>query len=185
MLTHHPKHNTVAPPPSTTPATSPVSSPSTSSPPPSQVTTSPPTQTSTPTSTATVSQVAAQNEAHQLDTMLSSGESSSELLATATTDAKNCGSPVLDNDVNEIRQVRDQRQAELNQAQGLNTADLPNGAAIQSSLIAALNDSLVVDADYLFWAQQQANPATCVWRQQPGGNRGRQQPGNRGQDQLP
>src|SRR5205823_4607547 len=94
-------------------------------------------------------------------------ESSSELLATATTDAKNCDSPLLDNDVDEIRQVRDQRQAELNQAQGLNTADLPNGAEIQSSLTAALNDSLVVDADYLFWAKQQANPATCAGGSSP------------------
>jgi hypothetical protein len=97
-----------------------------------------------------------------MNSLLSSGATSSELLSEATTDAKNCSSPVLANDVNEIQVVRNQRNSELTQAQSLTVADLPNGSQLQADLIAALQDSLTADGHYLTWAQQQANPSTCV-----------------------
>jgi hypothetical protein len=97
-----------------------------------------------------------------VDNLLSSGATSSELLSEATTDAKNCSSPLLSNDVSEIRQVRDQRQAALTQAEGLNTADLTNGAQLKANLISALQASLTADIDYLNWSRQQENPSTCI-----------------------
>ena len=102
-----------------------------------------------------------------MDSLLSSGATSSELLSEATTDAKNCSSPVLANDVNEIGQVRDQRQAALTQAEGLNTADLTNGAQLKANLIAALQASLTADIDYLNWARQQEDPSACTDNSSP------------------
>jgi hypothetical protein len=99
--------------------------------------------------------------------LLSSGAASRVLLGQDTNDARSCGSLGLASDVSEIQQVRDSRQSELNQAEGLDTADLPNGAALKSDLITALNDSLVTDNDYLSWARLQANPATCVNGSEP------------------
>jgi len=97
-----------------------------------------------------------------MDSLLSSGAKSSELLSQATTDAQNCSSPVLSDDVSEIQQVRNQRQAEMTQAQSLNVADLPNGVDLKADLISALGASLTADGHYLSWANRQANPPTCV-----------------------
>lgn len=97
-----------------------------------------------------------------MDALLSTGATSSELLAESTTDAKNCSSPDLANDVSEIQVVRNQRNAELTQAHSLTVADLPNGSQLQADLIAALQDSLTADGHYLSWAQQQADPSSCA-----------------------
>jgi len=96
-----------------------------------------------------------------MDSVLSSGATSSELLSEATKDAGNCSSLVLVADVNEIKLVRNQRSTELTQAHSLIVADLPNGSQLQADLIAALQDSLTADGHYLTWAQQQADPSTC------------------------
>jgi len=74
---------------------------------------------------------------------------------------------VLSNDVNEIGQVRDQRQAALTQAEGLNTADLTNGAQLKANLISALQASLTADIDYLNWARQQEDPLACIDNSSP------------------
>jgi hypothetical protein len=165
VLTQHPNQGQATPPPNTTPATS--TSPSNTVTSPSTPTTTPTTASPTVTPTTTVNQAAAQNEAHSVDNLLSSGATSSELLSEATTDAKNCSSPLLSNDVNEIRQVRDQRQAALTQAEGLNTADLTNGAQLKANLIAALQASLTADVDYLNWARLQEDPSTCIDNSSP------------------
>jgi hypothetical protein len=57
--------------------------------------------------------------------------------------------------VNQIQQVRNGRQAELNQAQTLPTDALTNGAQLKSYLTQALQYSLTADNDYLSWAQAQ------------------------------
>jgi hypothetical protein len=160
VLTHHPK-NTAAPPAATQSVTpsSPVTSQTTPPTPTTTVTTPPPT---TPATTPTVNPATAQNQAASVNTLLSNGAASRSLLGPATNDAQSCGSSRLAADVNEIRQVRDSRQSELNQAEGLDTGALPNGAALKSDLITALGDSLTVDNDYLNWAQTQANSSTCV-----------------------
>ena len=102
-----------------------------------------------------------------MDSLLSSGATSSELLSKATSDAVNCSSPVLIADVSQIQLVRNQRSTELTQAHSLIVADLPNGSQLQADLIAALQDSLTADGHYLTWAQQQANPSTCVGNSAP------------------
>ena len=101
---------------------------------------------------------------NSMDSLLSSGATSSELLSEATTDAKNCSSPALANDVNEIQVVRNQRNTELTQAQSLTPRTCRMARSSRSELIAALQDSLTADGHYLTWAQQQANPSTCVER---------------------
>lgn len=110
---------------------------------------------------------AADREAHAVDNLLTTGQNSSEALSGAETDAKNCASLRLAADVDQIQAVRDQRQTELDQAQLLNTGDLPNGAGLKSNLISALSLSLQSDGYYLTWAQGQAQPSTCVNGSQP------------------
>jgi hypothetical protein len=119
----------------------------------------PPTQTQTPAGNPAA---LAQGEATAVNTLLTTGQNSSEALSSAATDAKNCASPQLAADVDQIQAVRDQRQTELDQAQLLNTDDLPNGADLKSNLISALSLSLQSDGYYLTWAQSQAQPATCA-----------------------
>jgi hypothetical protein len=58
--------------------------------------------------------------------------------------------------IDSINAVRDQRQNEYSQAQGLTTNALQNGDALKSDLTKALSFSLKADDDYLVWAQQQA-----------------------------
>jgi hypothetical protein len=165
ILTHRTSPGHATPPPSTQSVTPSGSGTTPSATPSSTATSAPPgSPASSPqgTPTSTPNQVAAQNEANSVDSLLSSGATSSELLSEATTDAASCSSPVLAGDVNEIKQVRDQRQSELTQAQNLNVADLPNGASLRASLVSALGASLTADGDYLNWAKQQENPSTCV-----------------------
>ena len=162
VLTHHPQpapaSSPAASPSSLSPSATASSKPSTSSPAPSSATTTPPTQTQTPAGNPAL----AQGEATTVNNLLTTGQNSSEALSSAATDAKNCASPQLAADVDQIQAVRDQRQTELDQAQLLNTDDLPNGAGLKSNLISALSLSLQSDGYYLTWAQGQAQPATCV-----------------------
>jgi hypothetical protein len=116
----------------------------------------------TPPSAQTASPALAQGQATAVNNLLTTGQNSSEALSSAETDAKNCASAQLAADVDQIQGVRDQRQTELDQAQLLNTDDLPNGAELKSNLITALSLSLQSDGYYLTWAEGQAQPATCV-----------------------
>jgi hypothetical protein len=59
--------------------------------------------------------------------------------------------------VQQIQQVRDQRQAEYDQAQNLSTEALQDGAQLKIDLTQALFYSLKADNDYLTWAHQQAS----------------------------
>jgi serine/threonine protein kinase len=92
-------------------------------------------------------------EATDVSNLLASGDNSDGLLVSATNNAQNC----IDRprSVRQIRQVRDQRQAEYDQAQTLQTGALSNGAELKSDLTQALSASLSADNDYLTWAQQQ------------------------------
>jgi len=131
---------------------------------------SPPPVVSTPspaTSTPAADAAAANREAHAVNDLLITGENSSEVLSSAETDAKNCASLQLAADVDQIQAVRDQRQTELDQAQLLNTSDLPNGTVMKGNLINALSLSLQSDGYYLTWAQRQAQPDTCANDSQP------------------
>jgi len=165
VLTHHPRstpQSAVNHPVTSSTSASPRSTPSVSSPSPAvdpstTVTTPPP-----PPPTQTVNAAAADSEAHAVDSLLTTGQNSSEVLSRAETDAQNCASSQLSADVDQIQAVRDQRQTELDQAQVLDTDDLPNGARMKSNLISALSLSLQSDGYYLTWAQGQAQPSTCV-----------------------
>jgi hypothetical protein len=106
--------------------------------------------------------VAAQNEASEVDSLLSRGKASNGLLSPAAGDATHCDSTSLASDVEQIQQVQSQRQTELTDAQNLDTADLQNGGALKSELVVALQDSLAADGAYLSWAESQAIPSTCV-----------------------
>ena len=179
VLTQHhpgsaPSQNTnlpvVSPTPTATHSTAPSPTPSSPSssqsvPPPSTVTTPPPTPSTTATPTA--SPAGAETQARAVDSLLTTGEHSSERLSSAETDAQNCASPRLADDVEQIRQVRDQRQTELVQAQALSTGALPDGATLKNNLVSALALSLEADGYYLSWAQGQADPATCAPHSQP------------------
>lgn len=92
-------------------------------------------------------------EATDVSNLLASGDNSDDLLVSATNNAQNCID--LPRSVRQIRQVRDQRQAEYDQAQTLQTGALSNGAELKSDLTQALSASLSADNDYLTWAQQQ------------------------------
>jgi serine/threonine protein kinase len=176
VLTHHagpaPSPSTSLPavssPPASTHSSSP--SPSHSSPSPSaagsptgNAAPPPPTTTATPTPSA----AEAETQARAVDSLLNTGQDSSERLSGAETDAQNCASPRLADDVDQIRQVRDQRQTELIQAQALSTGALPDGATLKGNLVSALGLSLEADSYYLSWAQGQADPTTCVPGSQP------------------
>ena len=163
VLTHHPQSTpsaAVNPPvtastPASSQSTSSVSTPSPQADPATTAATPPP-------SAQTANSALAPGEATAVNNLLTTGQNSSEALSTAETDAKNCASSQLAADVDQIQGVRDQRQTELDQAQLLNTDDLPNGAELKSNLITALSLSLQSDGYYLSWAEGQAQPATCV-----------------------
>ena len=129
---------TASPPPSPAPATgSPTVSPSPSSSP------------SSPRA-----------EAAAVSNLLATGANSSTVLTYAADNVQSCAK--LSRSVRQIQQVRDQRQAEYQQAQKLSTGALANGSQLKADLVQSLLDSLTADNDYLSWAQQQA--ASC----QPG-----------------
>jgi serine/threonine protein kinase len=126
----------------------------TSSPPPSPTPSArPPTPSRSPSPSARAEAVAVSN-------LLTTGANSSTTLTYAAENVQSCTS--LAPSIRKIQQVRDQRQAEYDQAQTLSTGALANGSQLKARLVQSLLDSLTADNDYLSWAQQQA--ASC----QPG-----------------
>jgi len=92
-------------------------------------------------------------EATAVNKLLTSGATSSIRLTDATDNVQACTD--LSRSVRQIQRVRDQRQAEYDQAQNLSTGALPGGAELKADLTQALFYSLMADNDYLTWAQQQ------------------------------
>jgi serine/threonine protein kinase len=130
---------------------------------------SPPSPTPTPTAAAgspTPSRSpspSARAEAVAISNLLATGANSSTTLTYAAGNVQSCTS--LARSFRQIQQVRDQRQAEYEQAQKLSTGTLANGSQLKASLVQSLLDSLTADNDYLSWAQQQAG--SCQPGSQP------------------
>jgi serine/threonine protein kinase len=93
-------------------------------------------------------------EALTVSNLLMSGASSSVALTDAADNVVSCTH--LPRSVRQIQPVRDQRQAEYDQARNLSTDALRSGAELKTDLVQALLDSLNADNDYLSWARQQA-----------------------------
>jgi serine/threonine-protein kinase len=93
-------------------------------------------------------------EALAVSNLLMSGAGSSVALTDAADNVGSCTH--LPRSVRQIQQVRDQRQAEYDQARNLSTDALRSGAELRTDLVQALADSLNADNDYLSWARQQA-----------------------------
>ncbi len=94
-------------------------------------------------------------EAAAVSSLLTSGAASSTDLSTAADNVQDCTD--LSPSVQQIQQVRNQRQAEYDQAQNLSTEALQDGAQLKIDLTQALFYSLKADNDYLTWAHQQAS----------------------------
>lgn len=92
-------------------------------------------------------------EADAVSSLLTSSASTRAPLQPAVDHATNCADPAQA--VRQIRQIRNQRQGEYSQAQGLATDALPDGTELKSDLTQALFYSLSADNDYLRWARQQ------------------------------
>ncbi|MGE5134870.1 MAG: protein kinase domain-containing protein [Gemmatimonadota bacterium] len=101
---------------------------------------------------------AARAQATDISNLLQTGHGSSTQLSDAAANIRTCTN--VPQNVQVIQQVRDQRQAELSQAQTLSVNALSNGAQLKTSLVQALQDSLTADDAYLTWAQQQE--ASCT-----------------------
>jgi Protein kinase domain len=106
-------------------------------------------------------------QASAVSNLLSSSEATRGELQPAVSDIQdNCSalsSAQLASDVSTIKAVAMQRTSEYNQALGLQTGALPNGAELKTDLLNALQASLNADNDYLTWAQQEQSgcfPAT-------------------------
>lgn len=124
-----------------------------------------PTASETPTPSpisANSSTPTARSEAQAISDLLTHSVSTRSGLQTAVDDAMTCTD--LSYSVSELKQVASGRQAELNRAQTLITAMLPDGAVLKANLIKALRYSLNADHDYLSWAQQQT--AHCQYGSQ-------------------
>ncbi len=134
LVVHHRTPPSAGPPP-----TAPASTASTS-----------PSATPSPTASPSPSPSA---QAAAISNLLTSGATSSTVLTNAVDKVQACTN--LPHSVQQIQQVRDQRQTEYNQAQALSTGALHNGALLKSDLTKALFYSLTADSDYLAWAQQQ------------------------------
>lgn len=63
----------------------------------------------------------------------------------------------INDDVSQLSDIAQERMTELSQAKSLQTGAIPNGSALKSQLMQALQISLQIDNDYLAWAQQQQN----------------------------
>jgi hypothetical protein len=79
---------------------------------------------------------------------------------TLTNDVGQCVS--IGSDVTQIGDIARERNNELLQAQGLQTTAIPNGAALKSQLMSALQISRSIDDDYLAWAKQQQSSGCSV-----------------------
>jgi serine/threonine protein kinase len=117
----------------------------------------PPTTTTVPASSPPISSTpavpTAASEAAAINTVVLDSESSRSMIDTASSYVANCTS--LYTGVSELRQVRNQRENELSQAEALNVSQLANGTVIQSDLETALQDSLSADTAYINWGRAQ------------------------------
>jgi serine/threonine protein kinase len=94
----------------------------------------------------------ASGQAAAVSTLLASSAATRTALHNAVRQVGACTN--LSGAVSQLQNVVHRRLTESRQASTLHTAALPNGAALKSDLIAALNTSLGSDRDYLTWAQQ-------------------------------
>lgn len=122
-----------------------------------------PTATPTPSSGTPAPSTSALTEATAVSNLLSAGVASRSALVTAVNDVTQCMN--LTGAVSQIQQSANDRQTELNAANGLSADALQNGSTLKSYLIQALQHSLDADDEYLSWAQQEA--ASCQFESQP------------------
>jgi serine/threonine-protein kinase len=96
---------------------------------------------------------AASGQAAAVGTLLTSSAATRTALHDALDQVGACTN--LNNAVSQLQNVVNRRITEYGQASTLRTSALPDGTSVKSDLLAALNDSLRADRDYLTWAQQQ------------------------------
>jgi len=99
------------------------------------------------------SSLSASEQAAAVSTLLTSSAATRMVLHDAIAQVGACTS--LDNAVSQLQNVVNQRIAEYARASTLRISALLDGTSVKSDLMAALNDSLRADRDYLSWAQQQ------------------------------
>jgi FlaG/FlaF family flagellin (archaellin) len=116
---------------------------------------------STPANT-TPNAPTAQSEATTVNNLLvSSAQSRSQWNAnTLVTDVGNC--VAIGSDITQIGDIAAERQTELAQSGRLQVGAIPNGSALKSQLMTALQISLSIDNDYLAWAKQQQSSGCSV-----------------------
>jgi serine/threonine-protein kinase len=102
---------------------------------------------------SSASSLSASEQAAAVSTLLTSSTATRTALHDAIVQVGACTN--LDNAVSRLQNVVNQRITEDGRASTLRTSALPDGTSVKSDLIAALNDSLRADRDYLTWAQQQ------------------------------
>lgn len=116
----------------------------------------PPTPTQSPSPPATLS---ASAQAAAVGKLLTSSAATRQHLLGAVNEIASCTNLV--SAVGAIQNVVSQRGAEYSQASALSASALPQGAAVQTDLVAMFRTSLAADQAYLNWARQQLN-AGCV-----------------------
>jgi serine/threonine-protein kinase len=105
------------------------------------------------------SSLAAPEQAAAVSTLLTSSAATRTALHDALDQVGACTN--LGHAVSQLQNVVNRRITEYGQASTLRISALPDGTSVKSDLLAALNDSLRADRDYLTWAQQQlANGCT-------------------------
>lgn len=124
----------------------------------------PPSATSSPGSSPPPSP-SASGQAAAVSTLLASSSATRTALHNAVRQVSACTS--LSNAVSQLQDVVNQRVTEARRASALFTSALPDGTAVKSDLVAALNSSLTSDRDFLVWAQQQDQG--CAAGSQSGG----------------
>jgi len=102
---------------------------------------------------SSASSLSASEQSAAVSTLLTSSAATRTALHDAIVQVGACTN--LDNAVSRLQNVVNQRITEDGRASTLRTSALPDGTSVKSDLIAALNDSLRADRDYLTWAQQQ------------------------------
>lgn len=105
----------------------------------------------------------AQQQASAVNSLLTMGAGSSQIVSSAINDTMSCGDPATD--AGKILQVLRLREGQLQQAEDLTLTALPNGQEMRTNLIQALSASVYADNDYLTWVQQQA--VQCVPHSSP------------------
>jgi serine/threonine-protein kinase len=99
------------------------------------------------------SSLSASKQAAAVSALLTSSAATRTALHDAIVQVGACTN--LNNAVSQLQDVVNRRITEEGQASTLRTSALPDGTSVKSDLMAALNDSLRADRDYLTWARQQ------------------------------